>query len=99
MARSAEQNPRSKGCRNRSEERIMKHVSVADAKARLSELIQQLAEEEEIVIVRHGHPVARLLTVPRIRLDDHSISMPMPLSHETMSAELDDIDSGPITLR
>jgi prevent-host-death family protein len=77
----------------------MKHVSVADAKARLSELIQQLAEEEEIVIVRHGQPVARLLTVPRIRLADHSISQPIPLARETMAAELDEIDSGPITLR
>ena len=76
----------------------MKHVSVADAKARLSELIQQLAEEEEIVIVRHGHPVARLITVPRVRLDDHSVSSPMPLARETMAAELDEIDSGLITL-
>ncbi len=77
----------------------MKHVSVADAKARLSELIQQLAEEEEIVIVRHGQPVARLLAVPRIRLADHSISEPMPLASDTLSAELYEIDSGPITLR
>ena len=76
----------------------MKHVSVADAKARLSELIQQLTEEEEIVIVRHGHPVARLITVPRVRLDDHSVSSPMPLARETMAAELDEIDSGLITL-
>lgn len=76
----------------------MKHVSIADAKARLSELIQQLAEEEEIVIVRHGQPVARLLTVPRIRLDDHSVSSPMPLALDTMAAEFDEIDSGLITL-
>jgi prevent-host-death family protein len=77
----------------------MKYVSVPDAKARLSELIQQLAEEEEIIIVRHGQPVARLMTVPRMRLDDHSISSPIPLARETMAAELDEIDSGPITLR
>ncbi|KNZ34197.1 MAG: hypothetical protein AD742_02045 [Methylibium sp. NZG] len=77
----------------------MKHVSVADAKARLSELIQQLHEEEEIVIVRHGQPVARLINVPRIRLTDHSISQPMPLARETVAAELFDMDSGPITLR
>ncbi len=77
----------------------MKNVSVADAKARLSELIEQLAEEEEIVITRHGQAVARLTTVPRVRLSDHSISSPMPLARETMPAELDEIDSGPITLR
>ena len=77
----------------------MKHVSVADAKARLSELIEQLVEEEEIVIVRHGQAVARLMTVPRIRLADHSISQPIPLASDTMAAELYEIDSGPITLR
>ena len=77
----------------------MKTVSVADAKIRLSELIEQLAEEEEIVIMRHGQPVARLLPVARIRLSDHSISMPMPLAMETMSAELEATDSGPLSLR
>lgn len=77
----------------------MKTVSVADAKARLSELIEQLLEEDEIVITRHGQAVARLTTVPRTRLSDHSISAPIPLARETMSAELDEADSGPITLR
>jgi prevent-host-death family protein len=77
----------------------MKAVSVADAKARLSELIEQLIEEDEIIITRHGQAVARLMTVPRIRLTDHSISSPIPLARETMPAELDEIDSGPITLR
>lgn len=72
----------------------MKSVSVADAKTRLSELIEQLSEEGVIVITRHGQPVARLVTVPRIRLAEHSVSMPM-----TLSGELEDIDSGPITLR
>ena len=77
----------------------MKVVSVADAKARLSELIELLVEEDEIVITRHGQPVARLMTVPRIRLSEHSISAPIPLARETMPAELDEADTGPLTLR
>ena len=77
----------------------MKSVSVADAKTRLSELIELLAEEEEIFITRHGQPVARLLTVPRIRLSEHSISSPIPLARDTMPAELDAVDSGPLSFR
>ena len=77
----------------------MKSVSVADAKSRLSELIAQLAEEEEIVIMRHGQAVARLVTAPRTRLADHYISSPMPLARETMPGQLEALDSGPISLR
>ena len=77
----------------------MKSVSVADAKSRLSELIAQLAEEEEIVIMRHGQAVARLVTVPRTRLADHYSSSPRPLARETMPGQLEALDSGPISLR
>ena len=77
----------------------MKNVSVADAKIRLSELIEQLAEEEEIIITRHGQAVARLVPVPRIRLSDHSISLPMPLAMDTMPGEFEALDSGPLSLR
>jgi prevent-host-death family protein len=41
----------------------MSTVSLADAKARLSELIGQLADCGEFVITRHGQPVARLSPV------------------------------------
>ena len=77
----------------------MKNVSVAEAKSRLSELIEQLPEEEEIFITRHGQAVARLILVPRVRLAEHSISMPMPLSMETLPGELEMMDSGPLSLR
>jgi len=77
----------------------MKSVSVADAKSRLSELIEQLAQEDIIVITRHGQPVARLIPAPRIRLAEHSISSPIPLARETMPGDLAELDSGPITLR
>jgi prevent-host-death family protein len=36
-------------------------VNVYDAKTRLSELLDRAAAGEEIVIARHGRPVARLI--------------------------------------
>ena len=36
-------------------------VNIADAKARLPELVQRAANGEEIVIARHGRPQARLV--------------------------------------
>jgi prevent-host-death family protein len=38
---------------------MTKH-SVADAKNKLSELIERASKGEEVVITRHGHPVARI---------------------------------------
>jgi prevent-host-death family protein len=38
-------------------------VSLADAKARLSELIARAQAGEEIVVTRHGEPVARIVPV------------------------------------
>lgn len=38
----------------------MRTVSLADAKAHLSELVTQVAAGEEVVITRHGQPVVRL---------------------------------------
>jgi prevent-host-death family protein len=38
-------------------------VSLADAKARLSELIARAEAGEEIVVTRHGQPVARIVAV------------------------------------
>lgn len=37
-----------------------KRVNIADAKARLSELVQRAARGEEIIIARKGKPQARL---------------------------------------
>jgi prevent-host-death family protein len=78
---------------------MKKIVTIADAKTRLIELVEQLAEEEEVIITRHGQPFARLVPVPRTRLFDHSISSPMPLSNETMPGELAYADSGFLELR
>ena len=38
-------------------------VNLAHAKARLSELLDKVEADEEVVITRHGRPVARLSSV------------------------------------
>jgi prevent-host-death family protein len=42
-------------------------VSVAEAKNRLPELIRRLEEGEQIVITRHGKPVAQIAPPPAER--------------------------------
>jgi prevent-host-death family protein len=42
----------------------MSSYSVADAKNKLSELIDRAVAGEPVVITRHGHPVAELRPVP-----------------------------------
>lgn len=41
-----------------------KAVNIADAKARLPELVERAARGEEIVIARNGKPRARLVPLP-----------------------------------
>lgn len=41
-----------------------KGLNVAEAKARLSELVQRAARGEEIIIARNGQPQARLVALP-----------------------------------
>ena len=40
-------------------------MAAADAKARLSEMLDRVERGEEITITRHGEPVAKLVPVPR----------------------------------
>ena len=40
---------------------VRKSVNIADAKARLPELVERAANGEEIVIARNGRPQARLV--------------------------------------
>ena len=40
---------------------LLKPVNIADAKARLPELVERAAHGEEIVIARNGEPQARLV--------------------------------------
>ena len=42
-----------------------KTFNIAEAKARLPELVQRAARGEEITIARHGEPQARLVALPQ----------------------------------
>ena len=42
-------------------------VSVAEAKAKLSHLLDKVEAGEDVVITRHGKPVAKLSAVPAAR--------------------------------
>jgi len=62
----------------------MKEVTLADAKAHLSELVERAAQGEPVHITRRGRPVARLTGVERQRkpidieaLQALTASMPM----------------------
>lgn len=50
----------------------MRAVNVLEAKTNLSRLLESLesGREEEIIIARHGHPVARLTPVTKGRAGD-----------------------------
>jgi prevent-host-death family protein len=73
----------------------MKHVSLADAKARLSELVTSAEGGETIEITRRGKVVARLVPAetPRPKLDvealrRHQASLNSPMQNtETELAE------------
>ena len=36
-------------------------IAVSDAKAQLTDLVRRAEEGEEVVLTRHGHPVAQIL--------------------------------------
>lgn len=48
---------------NMAQHRPERYVNIAQAKARLSELVEKAAHGEEIVIARDHRPVARLVPV------------------------------------
>jgi len=45
--------------------RALKTIAAYDAKTRFSELLERVANGEEITITRHGSPVARMTPVKR----------------------------------
>ncbi len=49
----------------------MSTVTVADAKARLSDLLAQVEAGEGAVITRRGQPVARFRSFPGIKIPNH----------------------------
>jgi prevent-host-death family protein len=65
----------------------MKQVNLADAKARLSELVALAAAGEPVCIMRRGKPVAQLtaVDVPRKRIDPSALQVitdAMPMQPE-----------------
>jgi prevent-host-death family protein len=63
-------------------------VSLADAKAHLSELVERAADGEAVCITRRGKPVAQLTAVdtPRKRIDVaalRAMTDAMPVQRET----------------
>jgi prevent-host-death family protein len=45
---------------------VVKQVNIYEAKSQLSKLLQQVEVGDEIIIARHGKPVARLVPLQRI---------------------------------
>jgi prevent-host-death family protein len=43
----------------------MKRIGIHDARSKLSELIERVQSGEEVVLTRHGEPVARLVPEKR----------------------------------
>jgi prevent-host-death family protein len=73
----------------------MKTVQLHEAKARLSELIDEATKGEEFVITRYGKPVARLVgeSLPKAReLGFHPIAFESDLAAPTDDDVLDLFD-------
>jgi prevent-host-death family protein len=53
----------------------MKHVGIFEAKTHLSSLVDEVEKGREIVITRHGKPVAKLVRVerPDVRLTPEQV--------------------------
>lgn len=45
----------------------MERIGIYDARAKLSELVERVRSGEEVVLTRHGEPVARLVPEKRRR--------------------------------
>jgi len=65
-------------------------VTIAEAKSRLAELIDQVNTGEEVVIMRRNHPIARLIPgTAKSRLTVHSLSTKPSEHGETILGGLD----------
>jgi len=78
----------------------MKHVNLADAKARLSELVDRAEAGETVEITRRGRPVARLVPAeqPKTKIDVDALRAlarrirPQPVSAGEFIREMRDTD-------
>jgi prevent-host-death family protein len=57
---------------------VMIMVNIADAKARLSELIETAAQGEQVIICNHNRPVAQLQAMPASRVGPRDLSPMFP---------------------
>ena len=73
----------------------MLQVNIHDAKTHLSHLIDKTLSGEEIIIVRHGKPVARLTpyTKPTTKRIPGSLRDKIKISSDFDDPLLDEIDS------
>ena len=81
----------------------MKVVNINEAKAKLSEYLDAVAQGERVVICKRNHPVAELLAVEQTRtqprpmgLAKGTVSMPPSFFEPMPDAFLDAFESGPI---
>lgn len=72
----------------------MKHVNMLDAKTHLSRLIAEIEghREDEIIIARHGRPVARLRAIDATEGDAESAARRVGAAREAFAVP-DDIDT------
>jgi prevent-host-death family protein len=71
----------------------MRHVQSSEAKARFSEILDQVEQGETIVITRHGKPIARIVPdeAQRQARIDKAIADIKELQKETGRITLEDI--------
>ncbi len=68
-------------------------VTIPEAKSRLAELIDQVNTGEEVVILRRGHAIARLVPgAAKSRLTTHSLSAAAEQLGDTLFGGLENLD-------
>ena len=68
-------------------------VTIPEAKSRLIELIDQVNAGEEVVIMRRGMPIARLVPgTPKQRLTRHNLAPAHDVAEDTLLGGLDSLD-------
>jgi prevent-host-death family protein len=68
-------------------------VTIPEAKSRLAELIDQVNTGEEVVILRRGNPIARLVPgAAKSRLTTHSLAATPEQLGDTLFGGLEGLD-------
>ena len=74
----------------------MKSLSITEVKARLNDLVDEAAAtHEQIVITRHGHPAAVLISADDLEsLKETVVWLSRPGIHESVAEAEDDVATG-----